>query len=174
MENQVLEKAMIEKEFAFRKIFSRLIRDVLPEQRILDFTFVDNIQYNDIEKDKADYSDIVINTEEGCMYLTIKACDVEDMQKLYDLHHESYKKLRDRNIESVHFNLIYGNYKEDFTARRTNVDMGDSKYIFRLIDVNVDRLIESYKENLGRITTEQELEILDELKLKYQCDFEEQ
>ena len=55
MENQVLEKAMIEREFAFRRIFSRLIRDVLPEQRILDFTFVDNIQYNDIEKDKADY-----------------------------------------------------------------------------------------------------------------------
>ena len=108
------------------------------------------------------------------MYLTIKACDVEDIPKLYALHMESYKKLRDRNIESVHFNLIYGNYNEDYTARRANVDIGDSKHIFRIIDVNVDRLIESYKDNLGRITTEQELEILEELKLKYQCVFDGQ
>ena len=58
MENQELKKEMIEREFALRRIFARLTRDVLPEERPLDFTFVSNMQYNDIEKDKAEFSDI--------------------------------------------------------------------------------------------------------------------
>lgn len=174
MENQELKKEMIEREFALRRIFARLTRDVLPEERPLDFTFVSNMQYNDIEKDKAEFSDIIINTEDGYIYVTIKSCNVEDVQELFKLHHESYMKLRERNIESLHLNLVYGNYEEDFTARRTNVDMGDSKYIFKIVDVNMDRLIENYENALGRITTEQELEILKELKSKYACTFEEQ
>lgn len=156
---------LLAREFSYRRIFKGLVSQLI-EDKIVDFNFIANEQYNDLEKSEYNFFDMIVETEECYIYVVIKIGNIKNKQELYKKHYELYKKLRYNHVNTLHINLVYGEADKDYTIQKINTDFGDSKYIFEVADINMDKLASNYHET-NRGPTKEELEFLKEIGSKF-------
>jgi len=160
-----VDNSLLASMFTCRKAFRQLTQ-LLLEDKIIDYTVVDPVDYEDNEQKKFNYFDLLVQTENCYIYVTIKTGSREDKQELYQSHYEFYKVLRENHVNTLHINFIYGDGDEDYTIKKINTDFGDSEYLFEIADINMDKLAQNYHITNGEPTKE-EIEFLKDMKSKF-------
>ena len=87
-----VDNSLLASMFACRKAF-RNLTELLILDKIVDFTVVDPIDTENNEQKKFNYFDLLVQTEECYIYVTIKTGSIQDKQALYQSHYEFHKKL---------------------------------------------------------------------------------
>lgn len=160
-----LNDEVLAREFAYRRIFKGLIQTLL-EDKIIDFNFMSNLQCSDIEENKHDFFDMIVETKENYVYVVIKTGNIKDKQELYKMHYDAYKVFKDNHVISLHINLLYGDADKDYDVQKIKTDFGDSEYIFEIADINMDNLAFNYHEINGA-PKDEELEYLRAMESKF-------
>ena len=160
-----VDNQLLASMFSCRRTFRKLTQ-LLLEEKIVDYTVVDPIDYEDNKQENFNYFDLLVETEKCYIYVTIKTGSSEDKQELYKSHYEFYKKFRNNHVSSLHINFIYGDGDKVYTIQKINTDFGDSDYLFEIADINMDKLASNFHAVNGEPTKE-EIEFLKDMKSKF-------
>jgi len=163
-----VNNSLIASMFSCRKIFKQLTQFLLAD-KIVDYTIVDPVDYEDNKQREFNYFDLLVQTEKCYIYVTIKTGTSEDKQKLYQSHYEFYKVLRKNHVNTMHINFIYGDGGEDYIVKKINTNFNESEYLFEIADINMDKLTENYHIT-NEQPTKEEIEFLKKMKGKFVFD----
>lgn len=163
-----VDNSLLASMFSCRKAFHHLTQLLLLD-KIVDFTVIDPVGYEDNNQKRFNYFDLLVQTESCYVYVTIKTGNSEDKQALYQSHYEFYKKLKENHVNTLHINFIYGDGDQDYTITKYNTDFGNSEPLFEIADINMDKLAENYHLSGEKITKEQ-IEFLKDMKSKFVFD----